>query len=116
MAALTVQTNGSPNPTQPVAADALDFTFAASVPGGDTAAIEDGDILLVQNVNAGAQTFTMTSQPDALRRTGTITTYSLVQDELAFFFLKREGWADASGNLNLASSDADIKYAWLRKG
>lgn len=115
MAALTVQTIKGPHPSS-VAANSLDITLTASTPAGDTFASTGREILLVQNSDSGTQTFTVTSQPDSFNRTTTIlTTYSMAAGEFAaFWFGQVTGWRDSSGNVNLLSSDATIKYAVLR--
>lgn len=106
-----------PFPTLPVAANALDFLFvAADVANGNEISFTGRNLLLVRNVNAGAQTFTITSAP-FFNRTGDITNYSLATGEFAVFNLfgggALDGWRQSTGKLFLNGSHADIQFALI---
>jgi ABC-type nitrate/sulfonate/bicarbonate transport system substrate-binding protein len=101
-----------PVPQAPAAA-ALDFAFAASDNvNGNQFPASGNDLLLVQNTNAAAQTFTITSAPDAQGRTADIATYSVGIGVFSTFKLSSQvGWIQPDGNIYLSSSNANIKFA-----
>jgi hypothetical protein len=89
-------------PTLPVSANALDLAFETGTATDGFAAPIRGagrDLLLVTNVNASAQTFTVVSVIDDLKRSGDITTYSLAQDEIAAFPLNAKGFDQGDGTV-----------------
>lgn len=107
MAVLTKITGPGAYATAPVA-----VAFTASTPAGDTVVLTGRDILLIRNTGAGARTVTITSQTDTFGRTGHVTAFSLPAGTFAIFGpIPTLGWADSSGNLNLASEHAEIQYA-----
>lgn len=106
MATLTKVTGPTAYPTAAVVA-----TMTASTPAGDVVTLTGRDILIIQNTGAGARTVTITSQADPYGRTGHITAQSLAAGAIVVFGpIPQLGWADASGQLNLASEHAEIKY------
>jgi hypothetical protein len=73
------------------------------------------EILLVQNSDAAAHTFTVTSVPDALGRTLDIATYSIAANTIVAIEMSQlQGWIQVNGNINLVSTSALLKYGILR--
>jgi hypothetical protein len=101
-----------PIPSQP-AATTLDFTFAASDNvNGNSFPASGNDLLVVQNTNAGAQTFTVRSAPDPQGRSIDIATYQVGIGLFSVFKLSQQvGWVQPDGNIYLDSSNANIKFA-----
>lgn len=116
--ARTALTPVSPKGPYPgtVAANALDYVFAASDSSNGNYFVGTGrELILVQNADAGAQTFTLTSIADPYGRLGSITTYSLSAGEFAMFWLGAlVGWDQGGGQIYLDSSNANIKFAIIR--
>ena len=116
--ALTSQTLPGSYPALPLTANAVDVTFTAagaSFADGAGFTLTGGEILLVKNGNAGAQTVTITSVADDLKRTGDITTYSIGIDEIAVFGpFEIKGWRQADGKLYIAASATDVSFAVLK--
>lgn len=113
--AITVKETSGRYPTLPLAANSADFAFGVidAVDGG--AFVSDGtEIILVQNTDAGATTFTITSQKDQYGRTGDIAAYALQTTEFAVFAVGGPGWADVDGKVHVKVSDADVKIAVIR--
>ncbi len=116
---LTVQEVAVCNyPTLQPAANAADFVWTAA-----GASFADGagfvhtgrELILVQNSNAGAQTVTINSVVDEKKRTGDITTYSVGIAEFAVLGpFPVNGWRQADGQLYLAATATDVKFAILR--
>lgn len=104
-------------PTLPISANAADFAFTqagADFADGASFDMTGREILIVHNGNVGVQTVTISSVPDALGRSGDITTYSLGIGEYAVFqFFKMEGWKQTNGKLYFAASAADVEFAVL---
>jgi hypothetical protein len=103
-----------PYPVPPIAANSLDFALTvADVSNKNQAAFGSRArlLVLVQNVNAGAQTFTIESAPDGLNREGDVTTYSPATGEFGAFVVARNGWRQADGYLYFEGSHADVKFA-----
>ena len=113
---ITVQTPKGPYPALPVAANALDITeTVADVGNLNQFTFTGKELIIVRNVNAGAQTVTLTSAADDKGRTGDITAFSLGAGEMAAFLATQlTGWAQSDGKFYLAGSHADIKFAILR--
>lgn len=95
-----------------VPADSLDINFQAAdtvnlnqfAPGGD-------DLILAWNTHAtNPYTFTVTSAPDQLNRTGDITTYSVGAGEIAHFRVKNLGWVQSDGKVYLQGSNSALKF------
>jgi hypothetical protein len=112
--ALTVQTVVGPYPAS-VAANDLDVTWtAADAANGNKFSITGREIILFKNDDVGAQTVTFTSQLDPQNRTQHITAYSLGAAETGAFKPALVGWANGSGEMLMAVSDANIFFAILR--
>ena len=120
MAVLTITPVSLPvkYPVTPITANALDEVFTpagADFADGARFKLTGKEILIVHNDNAGAQTITITSQVDPYNRLGTITDYSIGIGEYAVFpQFPMEGWADASGYLNMVASATDVEFLVLR--
>jgi hypothetical protein len=123
-----------PYPTQPVAPPALGVTFTPSdtvngnyfvadpvtpAPQGYSSALTTGgDILLVQNTNAGTAAFTLTSQPDSAGRSadGSLAPYQLPANSIsAFKFSDFNGWADGSGFVYIQCLATGVSFAILQR-
>lgn len=112
---LSIITPQGPHPGT-VAADALDFAFTASDDvNGNEFAHTGKELILIQNIDAGPQTFTATSVPDPQNRSMDITTYSVGAAEFAALLATAiTGWRQTDGNFYLDSSDANILFAIMR--
>lgn len=113
---IPVQTPVGPYPTLQPAADSLDCAFsAADTTNFNQCALNGPVLLLVKNDHATlARTFTVTSAPDARKRTGDITTYSLAVGEVGMFMVNSmDGWRQTDGMLYFQGSDVLIKFACL---
>lgn len=111
MAATTITKTAGPSPYP---ATATEFLWTAGdVGNGNDVVLTGKDILLVWNSDGAVQrTFTITSQPDPYGRSQHITAQALDAGEFAIFGpVPLSGWADANRKLNLASSNAAIKFA-----
>lgn len=120
-----------PFPTQPVAASSLTVTFTASDTVNGNYFVADplsfnspavgsvgGDILLVQNTNAGTAAFTLTSQPDSAGRSadGSLSPYQLDANSItAFKFSDFDGWVDISGNVYISCAASGVSFAILQR-
>lgn len=114
--AITPQTTIGSAPSLPLAADSADFTWTAADQGdGNDTPLTGRELLLARNDNAGAQTVTVHSVPDAYNREGDITTYSMAAgDYAAFGPFDIAGWKQADGKLWFNGSAADVFFAVLR--
>lgn len=116
---LVPQTIPGRYPATPLDADEADLTFT---PAG--AAFADGagfpltgrEVLIVRNANAGAQTVTIDSVPDAKNREGDITAYSIGAGEIAAFGpFPVAGWKQsADGELHFEATATDVEFAVVR--
>ena len=115
---LTVQSVIPKYPATPLTVEAADFVWTTA--GADFA---DGarfphtgrEVILIHNLNAGAQTITINSSADPKGRQGTITTYSVGIGEYAVFGpFPVTGWRQADGYLTMAASATDVWFAILR--
>ena len=108
----------SPPGTYPgvIAADAADFTWeAADNVNGNEVVLSEGEIVLVRNDDAGAQTVTFHSVADEFNRTGDITDYSLGPGEYAMFGpFKVPGWAQPGNLLHINASTATVMFAVIK--
>lgn len=104
-------------PATPLAPNALDINFINA-----GAAFADGagfphtgrEVLLIRNLNAGAQTVTISSVNDAQNRKGDITAFSFSTGEIGAIFLPKAGWSQPDGQLYFAASATDVAFAVLR--
>jgi len=105
-------------PTLQPAANALDIAFTpagASFADGAGWTLGSCDVLLVQNLNAGAQTFTISTVIDEYGRTGDITAYSVgIAEFAAFGPVALAGFKQADGQVYIAAAAADVGFAVLR--
>jgi len=99
--------------TVAVVAGAADVGFVAGDDvNGNYWTPSEGDILLVQNTDVGAQTVTIDAAPDELGRDGAITAYSLAADDIALFGpFGRDGWMQTDNTVHVDVSDATVKLA-----
>lgn len=82
---------------------------AADASNGNVVSLNEGRVLLVlENTDAGAQTVTITSQPDAYGRTADVTAFSMAASAKVYRIFERYGWGDGNGDLNFSASDAGV--------
>jgi|SRR6185437_1639788 len=100
-----------------VAGDLAVSLAASDATNGNSFVATGSEILLVQNTDAAAHTFTVSSVPDSLGRSDTsLSAYSVAANSFAAIQLSQlAGWIQPNGNVNLASSSALLKFAILRK-
>lgn len=105
-------------PYDDVAANDLDFAFAAAdTSNGNSFPATGRELVLMRNEHASeAGTVTITSAPDPYGRTRDIAAYSLAAGEFAAFWVGRTaGWRQGDGTVYLnASATGTIKFAILR--
>ncbi len=90
-------------------------TPVASSAGADTFVMGSADILIAENSGASAHTVTVSSVVDPFNRTQDITAHSVPAGQWGIFGpFKPTGWRQSSGNLNIASNHAEIKWVILR--
>jgi hypothetical protein len=102
-------------PTGQPAVNTLDLTMTAPSVAADGVQFTNvgRDVVIIQNTDVGAQTFTVVS--NALQgRTQDITTYSLGIGESAALAFPAPGWNDASGKLKITMSAVTVKVGVLR--
>jgi hypothetical protein len=100
-----------------VAAADLAITFTACDNVNGNSFVASGtEILLVQNTDASAHTFTVTSVPDPYGRVDTsLTGYSVPANQVhAIQISQTQGWVTAGNVVTLGCSSALIKFAVLR--
>jgi hypothetical protein len=118
MAATTITVQEIVGPFTAVTAGDLDITFAAmTITDGDEFQCTGKEIVVIRNDNGAAQTFAVSSEDDAYGRDGDITDYSLGAGEYAVLgvgLTNAAGWKDASSNILITPSSADLKIAVLR--
>lgn len=113
--ALTPVTPKGPYPGT-VAADDLDFSFAAAdVVNMNDFLFTGRELILVRNTDgAAAHTITLTSANDPFNRLGTIASYSVGANEFAAFWAgKLLGWDQAGGKFHLQADHVNIQFAIL---
>lgn len=100
-------------PTLPLTALQAEFVFTAGdVANGNSSPMTGRELLLIQNTDAGAQTITVVSAPDAQGRSGDITTYSIPASHFAMLGpFTTVGWRQSSGKLFFNVSNANVKVA-----
>lgn len=105
-------------PFAAIVADAADFTFTPlTLTDGDVFRCTGREILLVYNPSGGALTITITSVDDEYGRAEDITTYSVGAGEWSVFgvgLTNQKGWKNASGNIRITGSSADLDAVVLR--
>jgi hypothetical protein len=94
----------------------LTVTLAASdTVNGNSFPATGNEILLVQNTDVSAHTFTVTSVPDSLGRTGDLAAYSVAASGIvAIQESTVSGWRQVDGNIYLTSTSALLKFGVLR--
>ena len=105
-----------PYPALPVSAGSLDFVFTAADNVNGNSFVSTGrELLLVENTDAGAQTFTVTSVADSLLRTGDVGPYSMASGANALFVVAAQpGWKQTDGTVHVTASAATVKFAVVR--
>lgn len=99
-----------------VQAGDLALAFASDLANGNSFPATGQEILIVFNSDVAAQTFTVTSIADHLGRTQDITAYSVPASGFAIIQASvMEGWKQADGNIYLATANANLKFAVVRK-
>ena len=100
-----------------VAGDLATTFTAADTVNGNSFAATGNEILLIQNTDAAAHTFTVSSVADSLGRTDTsLANYSVAANTIAAIQISTlAGWIQSNGNINLTSSSNLLKFAVLRK-
>lgn len=83
---------------------------AADVGNGNQFTSSGNDLLIVQNTGGSPYTVTISSVPDALGRTGDVTTQSLAAGEIRVFWLPALGWQQADGKIYVSASNAAVKF------
>lgn len=100
--------NGQPTATS------LDYVETASgAAAGDTVPINGLTLVTIDNTNAGAQTITAASEPDANGRLLPITSYATATTIRSAVLMTNSapGWRNADGTAHLTLSNAQQKYA-----
>jgi hypothetical protein len=102
---------------QPPAANSLDFAFEAPAVAAD--GIQFGstgkEIVMIQNADAGPQTFSIASQRDEYGRAEDLAGYSLAAGEFAVLDLGADKlFRNAQGNILITMSSVNVKVAVLR--
>lgn len=112
---ITANENAKRYPPLPVAANSLDFAFT---PGDAVNGLQyqatGREVVLVRNINAGPQTFTLISVADEFGRKGDITTYSLAAGEFAVLIPPLKGFQQTDGSVWIDVSHDDVHVAVLR--
>jgi hypothetical protein len=99
-----------------VQAGDLAIPFASDAVNGNKFVASGQEIIIAQNTDASAHTFTVASVADHLGRTQDITAYSVpANSSVAIQMSALEGWKQSDGNVYLNSSDATLKFAVVRK-
>ena len=114
--ALTIIAPKGPHPGT-VSANDLDFSFeAADVANKNKFSLTGKEIIIIKNADgAGAHNFTLTSVNGPLKRLGTITNYSLGQDEYAVFMAGDiTGWIQTDGKFYLEADNNNIQFAIIK--
>lgn len=99
-------------------ANSLDLVFTAPDDTNGVKFLAQGnEIVLAQNTDVGAQTFTVVSVADELNRTGDITAYSMGAGEFAQVpIYPQKGFRDSSGYITITVSNVAVKFMVLRTG
>lgn len=104
-------------PATPLAANALDINFTnagATFVEGAGFPLTGREVLLIRNLNAGAQTVTINSVNDDKGRKADITNFSFSTGEIGAICLPVAGWRQPDGQLYFAASATDVAFAVLR--
>lgn len=89
---------------------------ACDAVNGNSFPLTGHEILIVHNTDAAAaHTFTVTSIPDQLGRSGDITAYSVPLSSIAAIYMNTiSGWQQTNGTVLLACNSNLLKYGILR--
>ena len=69
------------------------------------------ELVIIQNTNVGAQTWTATSVDDRYGRAENITTESIAADAIRVFGpVELEGWQQTNGQFYFTASSTDVKF------
>lgn len=105
-------------PTLPVTANSADMAFTAVTgsAGSNGNQIPFGNfnemVVIAKNSDpTNPYTFTITSKPDQLNRSGDIGPYTMQAGEYAVFTVKRDGFRQADGYLYCEGDNAAVKVA-----
>lgn len=115
--AITPVTPKGPFPGTVTAGQLTNAFTVSDVANGNSYVSTGREVIVVRNVNAGAQTFTLTSAPDPQSRTAHITAYSLAAAGFALFYPGTNnpaGWAQSDGTVQLDGAHVDIQWLIIR--
>lgn len=85
--------------------------MAEIVADGSQFSPSGNDLIIIQNTDVGAQTWTLTSVADPYNRLGTITTEAIAAGVIRIFGpLKTQGWMQADGKIYLNASHVGVKF------
>lgn len=113
--AITVNEAAKRYPVLPVGVNSLDFAFAVGDSVNGLEYVASGrEAVILSNVNAGAQTFTLLSVADEFGRKGDIAAYSLGPNEFAILVPPLKGFQQADGKIYIDVSHNDVNIAVLR--
>lgn len=92
--------------------DGVAVTWVNSdVANGNQVRITGRTLLLVRNINAGAQSVTIASAADPYSRFGTITAAALASNQQKVFpMFPLLGWLQSDGYLYINGSHADVQF------
>jgi hypothetical protein len=98
-----------------LAADLKVNMVAADNVNGNSFALTGREILLISNPDVSAHTVTISSAPDALGRTGDITSYNIPVGEIhAIACSTVAGWQASGGVLIVTANSALVKLGILK--
>jgi hypothetical protein len=104
---LTKTTGSGPYPTAGVA---LTLT-AADTTNLNQFSLTRDDILIIQNTDTAARTYTITSTPDPQNRTGDLTNVSIAAGAIHVLGpFDLPGWQQSDGNLYLQANSNLVKF------
>ena len=103
----------------PFTPGSLALTFASDPANGDQFQILGTEILLVQNTDSVAHTFSVNSTPDRIGRVADLQGYSVPAGSVvALQFSVLDGWVQSDqfgyGNVYLQSDDPTLKFCVVR--
>ena len=112
---VVVNENAKRYPALPVVADSLDFDFTAGDAVNGLEYVASGrEVVIIGNLNVGAQTFSLLSVSDEFGRKGDIAAYSLGPSEFAVLVPPLKGFQQADGKIHIDVSHNDVNIAVLR--
>jgi hypothetical protein len=79
-------------------------------------AMTGGELLIIQNTNAGSQTWSATSVDDSFGRQEHITTESIAAGAIRVFGpIELAGWQQTNGQFYFTASSTDVKFGVISK-